>query len=379
MKLHLLFAALLMTALSGSSAFPADKLMGKTLEEAQKLDFFTFFHLEQTDTATDAQKQPVVTFKPGSDVFRELATVKVTLDDKQVIQGMELSLARSFVDHATYGIFARDFAKSMLRDMLSEADETKAEDLLNEIQLGHSAGTVIGGGEAPKLPDLPTAGYRTFLGERESYRRQFEKAAIKLQNEKSETEGELLVITVRAKAGEPRGLTDDDYTALFLAAEDFPEGLAQAQDARSKGPDPGDKKFAELGGKRAGFAVWSATGQNVPMARIVDIRFVFPDEAAAQNYLEASLSSLSEGAPEAKDAPQIGEACYLFGPENERINKALGVNLRAYVYAFRQHNVVVKLFVAQGLESTEQLQPNAIAPLAEKIVGRIADGPASRP
>lgn len=191
------FAVLFFFVLACSWALAAEKLLGRKIDEAKKTDFFTFFHLQQIGSDTDPQRRVVLTFKPEGEKFRQLVTVKVTLDAREKIAGMELSLARSFVDSKMNGIFARDIAKSMLRTMLPEADETKVTDLINEIEFGFiSERPVISGRRPPKLPDQPTPGNQTFLGKRESYEQELGQTKLELRNRKSDTGESFLMIAV---------------------------------------------------------------------------------------------------------------------------------------------------------------------------------------
>ena len=109
-----------------------------------------------------------------------------------------------------------------------------------------------------------------------------------------------------------------------------------------------------------------------PMWRLVDIRLVFPDAAAAKDYLNGSLDGLSEGTPEDANATKVGDDCHVYGPENPAA-KRVGVEMRAYCYVFRKGNVVVKLFVAQGADSKDKLQSKAVEAIARKIIARLEE------
>lgn len=136
-------------------------LLGMTLEEAKKTDFFTFFHLKQTTTTPIGQGGfAEVLFKPESEQFAKLVTVKVLVSPKQDVVGMSLHLDRTFVDHRVNGLFARDIAKSMLLATLPEKDVAQKKDLVLEVQSAL-------GVRSSELPATPTAGYETYLGQRE--------------------------------------------------------------------------------------------------------------------------------------------------------------------------------------------------------------------
>jgi hypothetical protein len=168
------------------------------------------------------------------------------------------------------------------------------------------------------------------------------------------------------------GLSEEGYARLFLDAKDFPTGMEQVQDVR-RGAGARDEKFRELKGEQAGFLVWMAKTTDTSVWRVADARWVFPSEEAAKAYLLGSLQKLSEGTPEDKGAPKVGEDCHVFGPENPRVNEILGVKLRYYIYIFRSKNVVVKLFVSQGSASKQPLEAKTVASLSKAIVKRIEE------
>lgn len=166
-----------------------------------------------------------------------------------------------------------------------------------------------------------------------------------------------------------RGIEEKDFLSLFLDASELPAGLKIAQDSRLGKPDPGDRKFAELGGRRDGFMIWMAPKKDKPVWRVVDSRTVFPNANAAKAYLTASLGDYSEGFPEMKNKLKFGEDFHLFGPENSTA-KALGLKMRGYIFVFRQNNIVIKLFVASGDASKTKLAPEAVVPICDKILQR---------
>lgn len=175
---------------------------------------------------------------------------------------------------------------------------------------------------------------------------------------------------VKAQKAGLKGIDEKDFLALFLEASDLPPGLKNAQDSRLGKPDPSDRKFVRLGGRRDGFMVWMAPKQDKLVWRVVDSRTVFPNADAAKSYMAASLGELAEGYPEMRTKLKIGEDFHLFGPENKTA-RALGLSMRGYVFVFRQNNVLVKLFVASGKKSKTRLTPEAVVPICDKILQRL--------
>jgi hypothetical protein len=154
---------------------------------------------------------------------------------------------------------------------------------------------------------------------------------------------------------------------LYLAAEDLP-GLALVQDSRHQGPDPADYAFAACEGLHSGFQVWLGE-QTKPVWRLVDIRFVFADAERAAAYHAERLLANSEDNPPVADVPLVGEDCHVFGGTQHM--GGTDIEMTMYFYVFRVNTVVVKLFVAQGVESTEPLHPEHLHILAQRIVTKI--------
>jgi hypothetical protein len=166
--LTLLMAPIGLAAAVGPVAFGK---LGTTLEQAQKTDFFQFFNMEKTGETKQGDKK-TVTFQPSGAKFHDLAKVNMMLDSKGNIVGAELVLQRSFVDSSADGIFARDIAKSFLRDSVNSDDLSKVDGLAREIdQLTGSGTTVIlhkdTVQQAPSGP--PSDGYRVYLGQKNMF------------------------------------------------------------------------------------------------------------------------------------------------------------------------------------------------------------------
>jgi len=162
------------------------------------------------------------------------------------------------------------------------------------------------------------------------------------------------------------GLDAHSFGALFLADGDAPN-MRIAQDARSQGADRNDGAFVAHGGLAAGFQAWVDAG-GAPLARLVDIRWVFPDADRARAYHRESLRSNSEGRPAVAYAPRVGDGCIVFGG-TESNPLAPELEMTAYTYVFRVANVVVKLFAFASPAAT--LTPPDAAVFAERAAIRI--------
>jgi hypothetical protein len=158
---------------------------GERLDQAKQTEFFHWFHLEQTDvTRTDGNA--LISFKPSGQKFHDLVTVKVTTDAGGRILAVEMALARAFIDAPQDGIFARDIAKSFLLTELPAPRDREITDLINEIEhQGASTMTILKrGGNEPKLPEKPTPGYLTYLGNQPSYEHRLPGLLLRLENGK---------------------------------------------------------------------------------------------------------------------------------------------------------------------------------------------------
>lgn len=89
---------------------PAFGSLGRTVAEARKSNFFTWFHLEP---ATDSGVAGAMRFRPSSDQFGPLVAVDLIVADDQ-IKAASLEIRRDFIDDPRQFPFAADIAKSFL-------------------------------------------------------------------------------------------------------------------------------------------------------------------------------------------------------------------------------------------------------------------------
>jgi hypothetical protein len=175
-------------------------LLGMRLSEAEKTDFFRWFHLREIDRQKDGQGPTTVIFKPEGDSVREFVTVKVVLQDQDKIMAIQLILSRSFVDdRRTNGVLARDICKSLLLDAIPDTDQGPIHDLVEAIRSDAQNSDMIVFSKKPqKQPDLLTPGYQAYLGKEQLYTKELSSAMLTMENTE-EGGAELLAIKVSLK------------------------------------------------------------------------------------------------------------------------------------------------------------------------------------
>jgi hypothetical protein len=178
---------------------PTFGTFGERFADAEKTDFFSWFHLTEIERTAAGAAKIIVTFKPSGPAFHTLVTFEVTVDKGDRLRAMELVLARSFINDARNGAFAGDIAKSFLLDAVAPEDRAEINDLANEMQFPrHLSSPILMRGSPPELPATPTPGYATFLGERESYEQRFSRTILTMKNATTDA-GEALHMRLEAK------------------------------------------------------------------------------------------------------------------------------------------------------------------------------------
>ena len=175
-------------------------LWGKTLEQAKEADLFKFFHLGQLPDSVPLEMGTRYDFRPTAPAFRQLVLLQVLVDrETKQIKGIDALIARSFIDSPQNGVFARDFAKSVLTDFAPSAERKQIETLINEIQFGATGATVIATRPTPPLPNPPTPGYQTFLGQQQQHQQRLGTTDLLLWNHGDDEEQKLLRISIQLK------------------------------------------------------------------------------------------------------------------------------------------------------------------------------------
>jgi hypothetical protein len=162
-----------------------DGFLGQTRESVEKSGFFSWFHLEKASEPETRSDRITVSYRPSGDKFHDVVVVEVTTRSDQAVAAMALRLDRAFIDGPD-GIFARDIAKSFLRDALDTEDADELADLINQIEFGGvSARPVLTARTPPPMPSRPVLGYDTFLGGPKPFVRAVSSGIVSLANEEA--------------------------------------------------------------------------------------------------------------------------------------------------------------------------------------------------
>ncbi|NOT08488.1 MAG: hypothetical protein HOP28_09820 [Gemmatimonadales bacterium] len=147
---------------------PSFGALGESLSAAQASGFFRWFTLEQTGASSPVPGRQVTHHRPNGPAFRDLTEVLLTATDRGELTAVELRLSRDFIEHPHNGLFARDIAKSLLRDAMPRPDAWAIADIANEIEFPrHVEVPVLTARQVDvPLPVVPTSGYEVYLGRR---------------------------------------------------------------------------------------------------------------------------------------------------------------------------------------------------------------------
>lgn len=195
----------------------ARSVVGMPISSATQEDFFKFFRFKETERREASKDDSLAMFETQTGGYTvQLAVVVATKGE--AVKAMTMILSRKFVDDPKYGLFARDIAKSFLLAGVPDADANAIKLLVNEISFGgqHSwkATTVqeakmmstgevtknatltkpgtdelkkgdiawIGGGAVPKLPAMPSPGYKAYLGKETVFEKKLSGCRIRINN-----------------------------------------------------------------------------------------------------------------------------------------------------------------------------------------------------
>ena len=144
---------------------------GETRQTAEQSGFFNWFMREPVAADEPVPRRLAAHYRPNGPAFYDLTEFIVVDDEEDRLRSLELRLARSFIDHPHNGLFARDIAKSLLRDAVDSPEATALADLANEIELprGGTVPVITARTDEVVLPESPTPGYQVFLGKRGRY------------------------------------------------------------------------------------------------------------------------------------------------------------------------------------------------------------------
>ena len=141
---------------------------GDSRPAAEQSGFFKWFMLDPVAADKPAPHQFAAHYRPSGPAFRDLTELVVVDDEVDELQSLELRLAREFIDHPQNGPFARDIAKSLLRDAVDFPDAAALAELAGEIEfpLHRSVPVIAAQRLEVAVPGEPTPGYQVFLGKR---------------------------------------------------------------------------------------------------------------------------------------------------------------------------------------------------------------------
>jgi hypothetical protein len=196
-KFQLCLFPILLTGSAAQAATNDDNgLLGTDLTTARAhSDYFQFFNLEPTGGAQPSANE--TSFKPIGSDFRQLVTIYVETDSKQLISGLRVVIARSFIDDPKNGVFARDLIKSTLLATVNATDAASLDDLGTEILYRDRKGTVLTRNE-PQLSATPSAAYLVVSGTSKSWETKLRSSQIRLSNQTQENRPSL-IITIHAQ------------------------------------------------------------------------------------------------------------------------------------------------------------------------------------
>jgi hypothetical protein len=166
-------------------------LLGTDLASAQShSDYFQFFNLGPIDNSSSSATERL--FKPSGGDFRQLVSVYVATDSKQVITGLRVVVARSFIDDPAKGVFARDLIKSSLLSAVDASSAASLNDLATEILYRDRKGTILTR-EQPRLSKTPSEAYLVVAGTNSDWEDKVGSNKIHLGNRTEEGRSSLVI------------------------------------------------------------------------------------------------------------------------------------------------------------------------------------------
>lgn len=211
--------ALLLCFLGLARSSSAMSVYGMPLSKAYSKDFFQFFQFRVVGVSiTDDGFMEIIFKPPKGNPTRTSVKLFVVLEKDGQIKRMRLELVRSFIDDLKQGMFARDVAKSFIQAGVHADDYVDARPVVNEIffrqkltpidignqvkssgskksgstisiyKLGEgklASGDIIiigDGANIPKLPPEHSDLYKCFTGRKDSFRQNFSKSSLLLEN-----------------------------------------------------------------------------------------------------------------------------------------------------------------------------------------------------
>lgn len=167
------------------------------------------------------------------------------------------------------------------------------------------------------------------------------------------------------------GTGERSLRKIFLETSDLDSTLRLRKQVFSAEPDATDTEFARCNGLRLGAREWVAENQGATIHRLLDLRFVFGDEADAERYLTSALDYLREGVDEIEGPPTIGDGTRVFGTRLRVAGRPETETVRGFIFVFRERNIVAKIVMAQGSDAGDPLDMWVAGRMAQKVLARI--------
>jgi hypothetical protein len=115
-------------------------VLGNSIAQASKSEFFQWFHLKESGQAPEGQLTRR-TFQPTAPQFHDLVRVVLTADSKQTLRGASLVIKRSFIEDPMHHTLANDITKSFLMAVLEGEDATTVSRTAGQIRQHDPAGS----------------------------------------------------------------------------------------------------------------------------------------------------------------------------------------------------------------------------------------------
>lgn len=163
-------------------------VLGDTLAQAKRSEFFGWFHLGETAKETN-NGLTTRTFRPSSEQFHDLVTVQLTMDAHDKLERSALMILRAFIDHAESSTFAADITKSFLVASLEQPDIEMIAEAVTQIRQYQPATSRMkkislkGAAPPPLAPGEGEPEYFTYAGKRRQFQRPLKSATLTMVNE----------------------------------------------------------------------------------------------------------------------------------------------------------------------------------------------------
>jgi hypothetical protein len=156
---------------------------GETLGALKQSAFFGLFRFEEDGRHNAGGGYTTVTFAlPRASKLQALVRLHVTIDDRDRIFDMELTLAHVVVDGGKE-VFARDLAKSFIAASTPSGGLPAVRDLMNEIETREVPNQVGRATPAPSVSAAPSKGFLTFVGKERIFDQTLSGSMLRLVND----------------------------------------------------------------------------------------------------------------------------------------------------------------------------------------------------